>query len=273
MRRGRGGTARADVDSHQSRERARPSGLWARCPGPSRTGEQRQAEALPRSDRTRIGSAARCRPELWRVHMQEPAPSVLGDAIERPSIHTARVGRVARRSQRLPAAGTACDRLGPKRRDVRGREPMGIPGHSGAQGGWRYTGHRAARMHRQRGGVHGRAARAGAGPLGVSIDRAKRGQVDLETSHRRMVLNKTGGPRPGSGASLRAAAAERNGRILTLADSGMTWAEIRAVTGVSRSTVARALRGAGGQGKGGGVSRTRSGCKRPGRIRVRLGGG
>ena len=54
-----------------------------------------------------------------------------------------------------------------------------------------------------------------------------------------------------SGASRRAAAAERDRRILELADSGMTWAEIRAVTGVSRSTVARALQGAGGQGKGG----------------------
>ena len=54
-----------------------------------------------------------------------------------------------------------------------------------------------------------------------------------------------------SGVSRRAAAAERNGRILTLADSGMTWAEIRAVTGVSRSTVARALRAAQGLGKGG----------------------
>ena len=69
-----------------------------------------------------------------------------------------------------------------------------------------------------------------------------------------------------SGASRRAAAAERNGRILTLADSGMTWAEIRAVTGVSRSPVARALRAAQGLGKGG-VSRTRSGCKRLGGIR------
>ena len=54
-----------------------------------------------------------------------------------------------------------------------------------------------------------------------------------------------------SGASRRAAAAERNGRILTLADSGMTWAEIRAATGVSRATVARALRAAQGLGKGG----------------------
>ena len=145
----------------------------------------------------RHGGSARCRSELWRVHMQEPAPSVLGDAIERPSILAARVGRVVRRSQGLPAAGTACDRLAAKRRDVRGREPMGIPGHSGAQGGWRYTGHMAARMHRQRGGVHGSSARAGAGPLGVSIDRAKRGQADVGTGHRRMVLNETSGPWPG----------------------------------------------------------------------------
>ena len=54
-----------------------------------------------------------------------------------------------------------------------------------------------------------------------------------------------------SGASRRTAAAERNRRILTLADSGMTWAEMRDVTGVSRSTVARALRAAQGLGKGG----------------------
>ena len=56
---------------------ARASGLWARCPGPSGTGEQRQAEALPRGDRTRHGGAARCRPELSRAHVQEPVPSVL----------------------------------------------------------------------------------------------------------------------------------------------------------------------------------------------------
>ena len=73
-----------------------------------------------------------------------------------------------------------------------------IPGRPGAQGeGRRYAGHLAERIHRPCGGIHGCAARAGAGPLGVSLDRAQRGQVDLGTSHRRMVVGAAGETQPG----------------------------------------------------------------------------
>ena len=117
-----------------------------------RAREQRQAEALPRSDRTRHGSAARCRPELSRAHLQEPVPSVLGDAVERPCLHAVGVARVARRSQRLPATEGAGHRRGAERRDVRGREAMGIPGRPGAQGGpavrWTPGGTNASAMRR-----------------------------------------------------------------------------------------------------------------------------
>ena len=184
--------------------------------------------------------------------MQEPAPSVLGDAIERPSIHTARVGRVARRSQRLPAADTACDRLGAKRRDVRGREAMGISQHSGAQGGWGHIGHMAATVHRQYAEAFTVARhmpaldRSECRSIGRSVGRWTWERVTDEWFSTRQAARGRA-----SGASRRAAAAERNLRIQALADSGMTWAEIRAMTGVSRSTVARALGAAQGLGKGG----------------------
>ena len=55
-----------------------------------------------------------------------------------------------------------------------------------------------------------------------------------------------------SGTARREAAAERNRRILALSESGATWGAIAEALGVSRSTVARVLRGVG-------VSRTISG--------------
>ena len=98
-----------------------------------------------------------------------------------------------------------------------------IPGRLGAQGeGRRYAGHLAERIHRPCGGIHGCAARAGAGPLGVSLDRAQRGQVDLGTSHRRMVVGAAGetqpGQRsepPGGGGAKRSGRSGRSGRSAT----------------------------------------------------------
>ena len=132
--------------------------------------------------------------------------------------------------------------------------------------------HMAARMHRQRGGVHGRAARAGAGPLGVSIDRAKRGQVDLGTSHRRMVLNETGGPRPGQRSE---PPGGRGGAQRAYSDACGFRDDLGGNPGRDRREPrhCRSCAPGGPRAGKGGVSRTRSGCKRSGGIRVRLGGG
>ena len=124
----------------------------------------------------------------------------------------------------------------------------------------------AAMMHRQRGGVHGSSARAGAGPLGVSIDRAKRGQVDVGTGHRRMVLNETGGPWPGQRSE---PPGGRGGAQPPYSDTCGFRDDVGGNPGRDRREPrhCRSCAPGGPRAGKGGVSRTRSGCKRLGGIR------
>ena len=179
---------------------------------------------------------------------------------------TVRVGRVARRSQRLPAAGTACDRLGAKRRDVRGREPMayrGIREHKAAGGTldtWRQgciDNAEAFTVARHVPALDRSECRS----IGRSV-----GRWTLGTSHGRMVLNETGGPWPCQRSE---PPGGRGGAQPAYSDACGFRDDLGGNPGRDRREPrhCRSCAPGGPRAGKGGVSRTRSGCKRLGGIR------